>query len=361
MLLVKLEGRWSIHAPLPPIASLIPDIETHPGVREITIDTSGIEDWDTSLLPVIMAVENHCQEKKVMVSRSEWPEGLQRLVALAKAVPPKPAGPVVGELGMIEGFGQWGMRQWRAFMENLEFIGLAAMAVWRFVTGRSSVRRRDFLTILQECGASTLPIVSLIAALFGLILAFVGAVQLVMFGAEIFVASLVCIAIVRVMGAVIVGIIVAGRTGAAFAAQIGTMQVNEELDALQTFGVKPMEFLVAPRIVCLALMMPPLCLYAELMGILGGLLVGVGMLDLSVIEYYNQTKESFRMQDFAIGLFHSFVFGVLIALTGCYQGIKCGRSASAVGQATTQAVVNGIVAIVVATAVITYLCNVLKI
>jgi phospholipid/cholesterol/gamma-HCH transport system permease protein len=153
----------------------------------------------------------------------------------------------------------------------------------------------------------------------------------------------------------------AGRTGAAFAAQLGTMQVNEEIDALKTLGISPMEFLVLPRMLALVLMMPLLCIYADLMGILGGLIVGVFMLDLSAVEYFNQTKASVTLSHFWIGLFHGAVFGVLVALAGCLRGLQCGRSASAVGDAATSAVVTGIVSIIVATAIITIICNVLGI
>jgi phospholipid/cholesterol/gamma-HCH transport system permease protein len=201
----------------------------------------------------------------------------------------------------------------------------------------------------------------LISALVGLILAFVGAVQLLMFGAQIYVANLVGIAIVRVMGPIMTGIIMAGRTGAAFAAELGTMQVNEEIDALRTLGISPMEFLVLPRMLALALMMPLLCLYADLIGILGGLLVGMGMLDLDPVVYFNQTREAVSLKHFWIGLFHSVIFGVLVALAGCLRGMQCGRSASAVGHAATSAVVTGIVSIIVATAIITFICNILGI
>jgi len=210
---------------------------------------------------------------------------------------------------------------------------------------------------IQQSGVQALPIVSLISVLVGLILAFIGAVQLMMFGAQIYVANLVGIAMVRVMGAVMVGVIMAGRTGAAFAAQIGTMQVNEEIDALQTLGISPMEFLVLPRMLALILMMPLLCVYADLMGVFGGFIVGVGMLDLTVTQYINQTIAALNLYHFFIGIFHSLVFGVLIALAGCLRGIQCGRSASAVGQATTSAVVTSIVCIVVATSIITVVCN----
>jgi phospholipid/cholesterol/gamma-HCH transport system permease protein len=248
---------------------------------------------------------------------------------------------------------------WHNVAEKTAFLGEVTIAGGRLLTGRARFRRTDFLAIMQECGAQALPIISLISLLVGLILAFVGAVQLSMFGAQIYVASLVGIGIVRVMGAVMTGVIMAGRTGAAFAARLGTMQVNEEIDALATLGIPPVEFLVLPRILALALMMPLLCLYADLMGILGGLVVGVFVLDLNVMEYLNMTRKVVRLQDFWIGLFHSAVFGVLVALAGCLRGLQCGRSASAVGDATTSAVVTGIVSIVVATAVITVICNIL--
>jgi phospholipid/cholesterol/gamma-HCH transport system permease protein len=231
----------------------------------------------------------------------------------------------------------------------------------KMLTGKARYRRSDLILALQQCGAQALPIVSLISMLVGLILAFVGAVQLKMFGAEIYVANLVGIAMVRVMGAIMTGIIMAGRTGAAFAAQLGTMETNEEIDALKTLGISPIEFLVLPRMLSLMLMMPLLTIYADLMGVLGGMIVGVGMLDISYVEYFNQTRGGVGLTHLWIGLFHSIVFGVLVALAGCMRGMQCGRSASAVGDATTSAVVTGIVSIIVATAIITVACNVLGI
>jgi len=163
------------------------------------------------------------------------------------------------------------------------------------------------------------------------------------------------------MGAMMTAIIMAGRTGAAFAAQLGTMQVNEEIDALRTLGISPIDFLVLPRMIALVLMLPLLCLYANLMGILGGAMVGVGMLDLSVVQYFNETRDAIRLTDFMAGLFKSGVFGILIALSGCLRGMQCGRSSSAVGLAATSAVVTGIVAIVVADAVLTVIYDLLGI
>lgn len=249
----------------------------------------------------------------------------------------------------------------RTSKEMFAFIGEAALAFGKLFCGKANFRRTDLMNVIQESGAQALPIVTLISALVGLIFAFVGALQLKLFGAQIYVADIVGIAMVRVMGAIMTGIIMAGRTGASFAAQIGTMQVNEEVDALKTLGISPMEFLVLPRMLALALMMPLLCLYADLMGIIGGMIVGVFMLDLNFMEYYNQTKAAVALTHLWVGLFHSAVFGVLIALAGCLKGMQCGRSASAVGSATTSAVVTGIVSIIVSTAIITLVCEVLGI
>jgi phospholipid/cholesterol/gamma-HCH transport system permease protein len=202
-----------------------------------------------------------------------------------------------------------------------------------------------------------LPIVSLISLLVGLILAFVGAVQLALFGAQIYIADLVGLGMTREMGGLMAAIIMSGRTGASYAAQLGTMQVNSEIDALKTMGFEPMEFLVLPRILALILIMPLLCLYADLMGIVGGALVTVSFFDVSLVEYLNRTANAVHLTDFTIGIVKCAVFGVLIALSGCMRGMQCGRSASSVGDAATSAVVTGIIFIVIADSLMTIMCN----
>jgi phospholipid/cholesterol/gamma-HCH transport system permease protein len=191
-----------------------------------------------------------------------------------------------------------------------------------------------------------------------MILAFVGAVQLRLFGAEIFIANLVGMGMAREMGAMMTAIIMAGRTGAAYAALLGTMQVNEEIDALKTIAVSPIEFLVLPRLIALVLTMPLLCIYADFMGILGGAIVSATMLDISFFQYFQQIQGFVELRHFVIGIFKAAVFGVLIASAGCFRGLQCGRSASAVGFAATSAVVTSIVLIIVADAIITVLCQV---
>jgi phospholipid/cholesterol/gamma-HCH transport system permease protein len=228
----------------------------------------------------------------------------------------------------------------------LDFIGEAALAFIKMLRGQASFRWSDVLALMQASGSQALPIVSLISGLIGLILAFMGAIQLRQFGAQIYVADLVGIGMTREMGAVMTGIIMAGRTGAAFAAQLGTMQVNEEIDAYTTLGISPMEFLVLPRMLALVLMMPLLCVYADLLGILGGVVVATGLLDISLVEYVNETRAAVSLTDIGLGVVKSGLFGVLIALAGCLRGMQCGRSASAVGDAATSAVVTGIVFII---------------
>lgn len=359
---IRLSGDWRIGTELQSPEKLRAEMEMGSPVRSVTFETRGLSGWDSSLLIFLIGVKRLCAEKGVKLDLEGLPHGVRRLLKLATAVPEREGTrKKLKEEVILDLIGAKAIVFWRSTVEMVDFLGEVSVAFGRFLTGRAWFRRSDLVLLLQECGAQALPIVSLISVLVGLILAFVGAIQLKMFGAQIFVADVVGIGMVRIMGAIMTGIIMAGRTGAAFAAQIGTMQVNEEIDALQTLGISPMEFLVLPRMLALIIMMPLLCLYADLMGIVGGIVVGTGMLDLSLTEYLNRTREAVTMTHLWIGLFHSAVFGVLVAMAGCLRGMQCGRSASAVGDATTSAVVTSIVAIVVATAVITFACQLLGI
>jgi len=241
----------------------------------------------------------------------------------------------------------------------LDFLGDIAVSLLQAARGKALMRKEDFIYTVQRCGLDAFFLVSLLSLLLGMILAFVGAIQLKMFGAQIYIADIVAIGMVRVLAAVMTGIFMSGRIGASFAAELGIMQMNEEIDALKTLGISPVEFLVVPRLFALFMMMPLLALYADLMGILGGYLISVGMLGLNPVEYLNHTQNAVKMKYIWIGLIHSLVFGLIIAVAGCFRGIKCERSASGVGEATTSAVVTSITGIVIATAVITFVCQVL--
>lgn len=275
------------------------------------------------------------------------PAKLRGLLALALAAPeesetslPTDADSVIAKLGRVS------LSLWGKIGSFFDFAGLTVLSLFRFCTGRARFRSADFWTILQQCGAEALPIVALISFLIGLILAFVGNVQLTHFGANLYVADLVGIAMVREMGVVMTAIIMSGRTGAAFAAHIGSMKANEEIDALRTFGFNPFDFLVLPRLLALVLMMPLLTIYADIIGIFGGMLVG-SFVGIPPELYWNETLASLDMTNSSLGVIKSVFFGATIAMSGCMMGMQAGKSSAAVGEATTQAVVASITAIVV--------------
>ncbi len=361
-ILLGLEGDWKLRNTLPKADVVITQIESEPKVDRLSFDTTRLGSWDSGLLIFLRKVIAFCSQRNISIAAEDLPQGAQRLLRLASSEHQR-SGIVSARRRekLLVRVADAAIDFVSASKEMLDFTGETFLALCKLFTGKPAFRRSDFLTILEDAGARSLPIVSLISCLVGLILAFVASVQLRMFGAQIYVADVVGIGMVRVMGAIMTGIIMAGRTGASFAAQLGTMQVNEEIDALKTLGISPMEFLVMPRMLALVFMMPLLCLYADLMGVLGGMFVSVSMLDISIFEYWTQTKAALNLTHLSIGLFHSAVFGVLVAMSGCLRGMQCGRSASAVGYATTSAVVTGIVSIVVSTAIITFGCDVLGI
>lgn len=357
---LHLSGRWCVGCEMPSVAIVDERLDEASAVKCITFDVDELSEWDSGLLAFLLNLFKVCGRRSVQMDAAALPPGVRRLLALATAVPEqKGTRGSADQRPVFVRVGDWAIGVAIEGRNVLEFIGAAAIALVKLVVGRASFRRRDLTLAIQECGAQALPIVTLISFLIGLILAFVGAVQLQQFGAQIYVADLVGVAMVREFAAVMTGIIMAGRTGAAFAAELGTMTVNEEVDALKTLGISPMEFLVLPRMIALALMMPLLALYADLVGILGGLVIGVGMLDLSPALYWNQTQNALGLDDLAIGLAKSVVFGILVALAGCLRGIQCGRSSAAVGIAATSAVVTGIVAIIVMDALFAVITNIL--
>jgi phospholipid/cholesterol/gamma-HCH transport system permease protein len=359
---VNFKGDWKVDRVLPSADKLLESLRAKPSVKQLTFDAGHLESWDSGLLTFILKITAIASASGIAIEKSHLPDGVQRLLALASAVPErKGARRQAAKIPFLDRVANLAIAFWRSSQDMLAFLGETCIAVVHFLTGRAKFRLSDLFLTIQECGVQALPIVSLISFLVGLILAFIGAIQLRLFGAQIYVASLVGIGMVRALAAVMTGIIMAGRTGASFAAQLGTMQVNEEIDALKTLGISPMEFLVLPRMIALSLMMPLLALFANLMGILGGFFIGVVMLDLNPMAYYLETQVSVTMNDFWVGLFSAAVFGVLVALAGCMRGMQCGRSASAVGEATTSAVVTSIVSIVIATAIITLVCSVLHI
>ena len=345
-LLLRLAGAWQLRAELPPLTGLERELEEKPPSR-VAFEAAQLTAWDSGLLTFLTKVTDLCQQRDIPADRDGLPTGVRRLLALAEAVPERAGArqtavvpPWLARLGLAV----LDLRQ--PVLDMFAFIGQITVALGRLLRRRARYRTSDLLLLIQQAGAQALGIITLISFLVGTILAFVGAVQLEQFGAAIYVADLVGIAMVREMGAMMTAIVIAGRTGAAYAAQLGSMKVTQEIDALSTMGISPLEFLVLPRMLALCLMMPLLCLYADLMGILGGAAVGVGMLKLPLLVYYNETANAVHIGDLIGGGFKASVYGVLIAISGCLRGLECGNSSSAVGEAATSAVVTGIVFII---------------
>lgn len=317
--------------------------------------------WNSLTLSTIKGISGFAESKNIPSDLSELPEGVSKILALTKsAVNPQEA-PTKDPFNLFIILGTIALAVFAQAKELFGFIGLSLQSLKRFVLGRAQYQRSDLLSFIQATGPEALLIVTVVNLLLGIILAFMGAAQLKLFGAEIYVADLVALGHTREIAPMMTAIILAGRTGAAYAAQLGTMQVNEEIDALKTFGFSPMDFLVLPRMLALAVMMPLLVLYGDAMGIFGGYLIGISILDLGTVEYITQTQNAIDLTDIMLGVFKGSVFGILVAITGCKEGITSGRSASAVGDAATKAVVSGIVAIIVATAIFAVLASALGI
>jgi phospholipid/cholesterol/gamma-HCH transport system permease protein len=348
-LVVELSGAWRLRGALPSASSVQHELEPSRKVRDVTFEARDLSSWDTSVLTFLVEVSELCRARAINMDRTGLPAGVRRLLELAEVVPEKKgARKEEARALFFERVGNSVVGVGLSLTEMLRFLGEMTVTFFRLFGMKARFRTVDLLLLIQQSGAQALPIVTLISFLVGVILAFVGAVQLKQFGAQIYVADLVGIAMIREMGAMMTGIIMAGRTGAAFAAQLGTMKVTQELDAFTTMGFSPLEFLVLPRVLALILMMPLLCLYSDFLGVLGGATVGLGMLDLSWTVYIRQTANAITLTDVFGGVFKSSVYGILIALSGCLRGMQCGNSSSAVGDAATSAVVTGIVAIVVA-------------
>jgi phospholipid/cholesterol/gamma-HCH transport system permease protein len=361
-LLVTLKGDWVVSEELPQPVTIEQQILDSNSIDCVVFDPTKLRRWDSSLLTFLISLNETLGNRGIPIDLCTLPNGVRRLIELALAVPErKGARREDVKKSFIEGIGSQAISVGAQSIDSFRFLGEVGIGVGRLLTGKSRFQYTEFFYFVQQCGSQALGIVALISLLIGLILAFVGAIQLQMFGAELFIADLVGIGVVREMGAMMTGIIMAGRTGAAYAAQLGTMQVNEEIDALTTFGISPMEFLVLPRMLALTFMMPLLCLYSDLLGMIGGAMISVGLFDITPTQYYEQTKLAVPLKHLWVGLSKSTIYGIIIALAGCLRGMQCGRSASAVGEATTSAVVTSIVWIIVACAITTVIFYVLGI
>jgi phospholipid/cholesterol/gamma-HCH transport system permease protein len=359
---IVLKGSWRLQDRTPSIEPVVKEISSSPRLQHISFSSSGITAWDSGLLVFLSGLIRRCQDMKLPVNTDGLPGGIRKLLDLAASSPETRAASRhdINE-NLLSQIGNTTIDLAAGVPNALRFLGESVKSIIRLTRRRAQYNGADLFFIIQQVGPQALPIVTLISFLVGLILAYMGALQLERFGAQIYVADLVGIAMVREIGALMTAIIMAGRTGAAYAAELGTMQVNEEIDAFKTLGISPMDYLVMPRLMALVLMMPLLSLYAGLVGILAGIVVSVTVFDLSVYEYYQQTLRALSMTHFTVGMMKGTLYGVLIALAGCLRGMQCGRSAQAVGQATTSAVVTSIISIVIAASLTTIILQQLDI
>jgi len=361
-LVVTLRGAWDIRKDPPGFAQLAPRFHNGSPAARVTFDTSELEHYDSSLISLLLQLHKQCEAHEASFDLAALPNEITQLLDMALAVPEtRDARSAGSHPGVFRSIGLASLEVVNEMRELLTFLGECLLSLGRLVTGRAHFRRKDFWITLQECGLEALPIVALIGLLIGMIFAFVGAYQMAGIGATIFVANLVAIAMVREMGCLMTGVIMSGRTGAAFAAQLGSMKVNEEIDALKTFGFSPIDFLVLPRILALIAMMPLLTVYSIVVGIAGGALVTCLGFGVGLGAYLNQTIEALTFKSLALGLAKSVVFGVIIAGAGCLKGMQCESSASGVGTATTAAVVVSITAIIFSDCVFAVITTVLDI
>lgn len=365
LLRIEIVGEWSIHGESFSVNPADHAIIRSPGLEHLIFDFNPDNQalkWDSTLPAFLHHVTSLAQTRNITITYNNFPKSLTQLLNLANQTHSKSSQNGIKPLySFAYRFGLSSIDKFSKLQQRLVFFGEVLLGLMRMLSGKKLFRAKDFWLIVQECGAEALPIVTLISFLIGLTMAFVGAIQLKAFGASIYVANLVALAMVREMGAVMTGIIVCGRTGAAFASHLGSMKVSEEIDALKTLGLNPMEFLILPRFLALFFMMPLLCFYSNFIGILGGMTVSMSMLDISFYQYILQTQNAVSLTSFSTGIIKSTVFGGLVALAGCYKGFNCGSNASAVGHAATSAVVSGVTSIIIADAFFAVLFHLLDI
>jgi phospholipid/cholesterol/gamma-HCH transport system permease protein len=354
-LVAGLGGDWQLESPTPRFDRLVEERAVGPPLERVAFETGELGEWDSSLLTFLLQGMNYCEAHDLEFRDEGLPENIAGLLTLARAVPEKVVEREAAEASFVARLGRKGLASFDGFLASVAFAGEVAGSLGRFVLVRVRLRWRDFWVVVQSNGAGALPIVTLISFLVGLIIAFLGAVVLRRFGAGYYVSYLVGYGMLREMGALMTGIIMAGRTGAGFAAELGSMKITEEIDAFETLGLSPVDHLVLPRVLGLFVMMPLLTVYAMFVGIFGGLLVSITLLDLTATQFIGGLLAPLTLADGLLGVFKGTVFGLIIGFAGCMRGMQTGSDAGAVGRAATSAVVTGITLIIMANAVIDWL------
>lgn len=358
---VVLAGNWQLTHDIQRFESLIDsDPSTLAGAIAITFDATELGTWDSSLLIFVRESQEVCEVRRLHFDPAGLPDRITRLLDLARAVPDRVDNADVPAVSRIARIGLAGMSAWADFIAGITFTGAVGQSLAKLMLLRVRMRWREFWVVVQSNSSGALPIVTLIALLVGVIVAFLGVVVLKRFGAGYYVSYLSGYGMLREMGALMTGIIMAGRTGAGFAAELGSMKITEEIDAYTTLGISPIDHLVMPRVLGLFVMMPLLVIYADFVGIAGGLGVSIALLDLTPTQFMTGLLTAVTMSDALLGVFKAIVFGAIIGIAGCLKGLRTGSDAGAVGRSTTSAVVLGITLVIFANAIIDWLAALLQ-
>jgi phospholipid/cholesterol/gamma-HCH transport system permease protein len=353
---VVLGGRWQITGPRLAWTEILGD-RTPLRVR---LRDENLARWDSSLVLFVFEAQQWCRARGGYCDVDALPAKVRDLLTQISRSHESSV-PFDRSESFLASVGQATLAVAGQVRGMLDFVGECAISAVRLVRSPQKFRWGDCFGEMQQCGAMALPIVSLISFLVGVTLAYTGAIVLRQFGGDIWIADMIGLSMVREMGAVMTAVVLAGRTGAAFAATLGNMKANEEIDALETLGIPPVQFLVLPRLLALGVMMPLLTLYANAMGILGGLVVAYGLLSIPPTAYWVELLTIVDLSDIASGVIKAVAFGLIVGLSGCLRGLQAERSAAGVGKAATSAVVTALVMLVVADALFAVLFNVLGI
>ena len=328
---------------------------------QLNVDLSRVEYLDSAGALTLYDLLGQAQTKKIPAAFENATPEAQRVLDL---IDPKavhtPALRQEEELNFFEHLGQGMLSLWEHAYDLLSFFGELLTALAALIFRPSQVRWSEVLVYMYKTGVEALPILGLMSLLMGLVVTFMSSFQLQQFGAVIYVADLVGIGFVRELGSLLTGILISGRSGSAFAAEIGTMQVNEEVDALEVMGFEPVRFLAVPKVLASMFVMPVLTVYSMFFGLLGGLIVGVSILDIGTYAYVNETRKALSLSDLYYSLFKSVVYAVIISGIGCQRGFQVRGGAQEVGSATTSAVVTSLFVVIVASSIFSIVQNYIK-
>ena len=355
-LVVRISGEWRITEKRPTLRTLVADQK----FTRLRVVADGLGRWDSSLALFLRETGVWADTLGMAVEWVGLPEGVTKLTALLAQKPTTPVAPPETPRDLFSVVGLTTYALWGEIKDMARLVGECAYSIGRFFRRQAQFRWRDCLFEMQQCGAMALPIVGLISFLVGITLAYTGSIVVRQYGGDIWVADMVGLAVVREMGPMMAAIVLAGRTGAAYAATLGNMKANEEIDALSTLGVSPIDFLVMPRMVALFCMMPFLALYSDCMGLLGGMAIAaLPPLNIPPNLYWAETQTIVDLSDINTGLIKAAAYGLLIGLAGCLRGLQADRSAVGVGVAATRAVVTAILLIIVSDSIFAVIFNIL--